>query len=51
VNGQAVEVQGDGSFHEFITLDTLGKLTVVIRATGLSGGVNEQRRPVMVGSF
>lgn len=51
VNGQAVEVQGDGSFHEFITLDTLGKLTVVIRATGLNGGVNEQKRPVMVGSF
>jgi hypothetical protein len=51
VNGQAVEVLGDGSFHEFITLDTLGKLTVVIRATGLGGGINEQRRPVMVGSF
>jgi len=49
VNGQRVDVQGDGIFNEFITLDKPGRQWVVVRATGLSGGVNEQRRPVVVG--
>jgi hypothetical protein len=44
-----VDVQGDGSFNEFITLDKPGKQWVVVRATGLAGGVNEQKRPVVVG--
>jgi hypothetical protein len=49
VNGQRVDVQGDGSFNEFITLDKPGRQFVVVRAIGLAGGVNEQRRPVVVG--
>jgi hypothetical protein len=49
VNGQRVDVQGDGSFNEFITLDKPGRQFVVVRAMGLAGGVNEQRRPVVVG--
>jgi len=51
VNGQRVDVQGDGSFNEFITLDKPGKQEVVIRATGINGGVREIRRPVEVGAF
>ena len=46
VNGQRVDVQSDGTFNEFITLEKLGKQIVVVRATGLNGGVNEQRRPI-----
>ena len=49
VNGQRVEVEGDGGFNDFITLEKPGRQIVVIRATGLNGGVNEQRRPVVVG--
>jgi hypothetical protein len=49
VNGQRVDVQVDGTFNEFITLDKPGRQFVVVRATGLAGGVNEQRRPVVVG--
>lgn len=49
VNGQPVDVQGDGSFNEFITLDKPGRQTVLVRSTGLGGGVAEQRRPVVVG--
>jgi hypothetical protein len=49
VNGQRVDVQNDGSFNEFITLDKPGRQMVVVRATGLAGGVNEQRRQVVVG--
>jgi hypothetical protein len=48
VNGQRVDVQSDGSFNEFITLDKPGRQMVVVRATGLAGGVNEQRRQVVV---
>jgi hypothetical protein len=51
VNGQRVDVQGDGSFNEFITLDQPGKQVVAIRATGINGGVREIRRPVEVGAF
>jgi hypothetical protein len=49
VNGQRVDVQNDGTFNEFITLDKPGRQVVVVRATGLAGGVNELRRPVVVG--
>jgi hypothetical protein len=49
VNGQRVDVDADGTFNDFITLEKAGKQIVVIRATGLNGGVNEQRRPVVVG--
>ena len=48
VNGQRVDVQSDGSFNEFITLDKPGRQMVVVRSTGLAGGVNEQRRQVVV---
>jgi hypothetical protein len=51
VNGQRVPVQDDGAFNEFITLDEAGKQVVVIRATGINGGVRELRRPVEVGAF
>jgi len=48
INGQRVDVQGDGGFNEFITLPTAGKQVVTIRSTGINGGINEQRRPVVV---
>jgi hypothetical protein len=51
VNGQRVEVASDGSFNEFFQLpaDKPGRQIVVIRATGINGGINELRRPVVVG--
>jgi hypothetical protein len=49
VNGMRVEVEDDGGFNDYITLEKQGKQVVVIRAVGLNGGVNEQKRPVMVG--
>lgn len=48
VNGQRIDVASDGTFNEFITLEPGARPVVVIRATGLSGGVNEQRRPFVV---
>lgn len=49
VNGQRVDVQGDGSFNEFISLEPkAGPHTVVIRAIGLAGGVKEVKRQVTV---
>ena len=48
VNDQRVDVQGDGSFNEFIQLDKGGRQLVVIRSTGINGGVNEQKRPIVV---
>jgi hypothetical protein len=47
VNGQRVDVQGNGSFNEFVTLEKLGKQTIVVRAVGVDGGVSEQRRTVV----
>ncbi|HEY3119873.1 MAG TPA: FecR domain-containing protein [Vicinamibacteria bacterium] len=49
INGQKVDVNPDGTFNEFITLDKAGKQTVTIQAAGVNGGVNEQRRSVVVG--
>ena len=49
VNDQPVDVQEDGSFNEYITLDKPGRQTVVIRSTGLAGGVREEKRTVVVG--
>ena len=50
VNGQRVDVQAaTARFNDFITLEKAGRQVVVIRATGLNGGVNEQKRPVVVG--
>jgi FecR protein len=48
VNNQRVDVDADGGFNDFITLEKVGKQIVIIRATGLNGGVNEARRPVVV---
>jgi hypothetical protein len=48
VNGQRVDVQPDGTFNEFVTLEGLGKQMVVIRATGIDGGVKEVKRSVVV---
>jgi hypothetical protein len=48
VNGQRVDVDPEGGFNDFITLEKAGRQLVVIRATGLNGGVSEQRRPVVV---
>lgn len=48
VNGAPLDVQPDGSFNEFITLDKAGAQTVVVRAVGVNGGVSEQRKSVVV---
>jgi FecR protein len=48
VNGQRIDVASDGTFNEFITLEPGARPVVVIRATGLNGGVNEQKRPFVV---
>ena len=48
VNGQRVDVQADGSFNEFIQLAKLGRQIVVVKAVGINGGENEQRRSVTV---
>lgn len=48
VNGQRVDVQTDGSFNEFVTLEGSGRQVVVVRATSVGGGVNEQKHPVVV---
>lgn len=51
VNGQRVEVQADGSFNEFVTLEKAGQQVVVIRAVGLNGGVAEKRQSLVVAPF
>ncbi len=48
VNSQRVDVQPDGSFNEFVTLDKAGQQVVEIRAVGLNGGVNVKRQSVVV---
>jgi hypothetical protein len=48
VNGQRVDVQTDGTFNEFITLERSGRQTVVIRATSIGGGVTKLERSVAV---
>jgi hypothetical protein len=49
VNGQRVDVQPDGSFNEYVQLTKAGRQIVTIRAVGINGGINEQRRTVVVG--
>lgn len=46
VNDQRVDVQPDGSFNEFLSLEQ-GKQEIVIRATGPNGASAEQRRTVV----
>jgi hypothetical protein len=48
VNGQPVDVGPDGRFSEFLTLDQVGKQTIVVRATGQDGATTEETRPVVV---
>ncbi len=49
VNGQRIDVQANGSFNEYITLEPSAKPTpVVIRATGINGAVNEQKRAIVI---
>jgi FecR protein/Glucodextranase, domain B len=51
VNGQRIEVQSDGSFNEFVTLDKAGQQIVTVRGVGLNGGVAERRQSVVVAPF
>lgn len=48
VNGQRIDVAPSGAFNEYLTLEAGAKPLVVIRATGINGGVNEQTRPVVI---
>jgi hypothetical protein len=48
VNGQRIDVQANGSFNEYINLEPSAKPVVVIRATGINGGVTEQKRPIVI---
>ena len=49
MNNQKLDVQADGTFNEFVTLDRPGRQEVVVRAVSLNGGVSEERRSVVVG--
>ncbi len=46
LSGERLEVQPDGSFDEFLTFEPSPGATVVLRSTGVRGGVAEQRRRV-----
>lgn len=48
INGERLEVQPDGSFDEFLTFEAGAAAGVVLRSTGVRGGVVEQRRRVTV---
>jgi len=48
INGQEIEVRGNGQFAEFLTLQGAGVQEVVVRAVGPDGGVTEERHSVMV---
>jgi hypothetical protein len=48
VNGQRFDVGADGGFNDFITLEKPGKQDVVLRATGLNGGMRELKRSIVV---
>jgi hypothetical protein len=43
LNGERLEVQADGSFNEFLTYDPAAVSGVVVRSTGVKGGVAELR--------
>ncbi|HXY40853.1 MAG TPA: FecR domain-containing protein [Vicinamibacteria bacterium] len=47
LDGERLEVQSDGSFNEFLTVDA-GTASVTLRSTGVRGGVAEQRRRVTI---
>jgi hypothetical protein len=48
VNGEALTVQADGTFNEFVTLEKVGQQEVRLRAVGPTGGVREEARSVVV---
>ena len=48
LDGQRLEVQGDGSFNEFVAFGGAAGTTVVVKATGVGGGTTEQRRRITV---
>lgn len=48
VNGEPVEVAGDGTFKKAVALNREGWNTIVIRATNPSGITNEDRKSVYV---
>jgi hypothetical protein len=48
VNSQPLDVQADGSFNEFISLDKAGTQDVVVRAVGVNGGISTQHKTVTV---
>jgi hypothetical protein len=48
LNGHEIDLLPDGSFNEFVTLGKTGRQDVKIRAVGLSGGVREVTRSVLV---
>ena len=45
INGERLEVQADGSFEEFLTFDAGAATSVVLRSTGVRGGVAERAAP------
>jgi len=48
INGEPVEVTGDGTFRKAVTLYREGRVDVVIRATDPSGNVSEHTEQVLV---
>jgi hypothetical protein len=48
VNGEAVDVAGDGSFRKAVTLNRVGQNTILIRATDPAGNKAEVRKQVFV---
>jgi hypothetical protein len=48
VNGQPLDVESDGTFNEFITLDKAGAQQIVIMAVGINGGVAKKIERVVV---
>lgn len=48
VNGQPLDVEADGTFNEFITLEKAGPQEVVILAVGINGGMNTKKERVVV---
>lgn len=45
-NGERLEVQPDGSFNEFLTYQAGPGGSVLLKVTGVKGGVSELRQPV-----
>ena len=48
INGEAVDVAGDGSFRKAVTLNRVGQNTILIRATDPAGNKAEVRKQVFV---